>query len=84
MAKADWVEIYRSYEAEDLRDEITALKRDLKGSYSAQGVGSVNHQRDLPILQDRLGAATRVTNERKAAGAGIPLRGNVDFSDTGL
>ena len=84
MAKSDWVEIYRAYEAADLNEEMAQLKKDLKGAFSSQGVGSVSHSRDLQILQDRLGAATRVINERKARASGMSLRGWADFSDTGL
>lgn len=80
MAAEQWMEIYRSYEAADLTAEIASLQKDLKGGFSSQGSGSVNHSRDLNDLRDRLAAATRVKNERANRGAGNQHRGVVDFS----
>lgn len=78
MAFTDWLEIYQSYSAEELAEEITQLKKDIKGNYSGQGVGSVNYQRDLTMIQSRLRAATRVVNERSQGDASN--MGEVDFS----
>lgn len=78
MASSDWQEIYRSYSAEELTEEIAKLKADLDGGFAAQGSGSTNHQRDTTQLQNRLHAAIRVRSER--AGSRPPQVGRVDFS----
>ncbi len=57
MAAENWMEIYRSYTGEELVEEITQLKKDVRGAFSQQGSGSVNHQRDLGQLEARLQAA---------------------------
>jgi hypothetical protein len=80
MAAENWMEIYRSYEAAELNAEIEQLKKDLRGAFTAQGSGSVNHQRDVAMLESRLQAATRVKNERSARGQGNGMKGTVDFS----
>ena len=77
MAFTDWMEIYRTYSSEELNEEVTQLKKDLKGGYSGQGVGSVNFQRDLGMLQSRLQAISRIRNEQ--ANAGNSNVGQVDF-----
>jgi hypothetical protein len=74
------MEIYRSYETAELNDEIAQLKKDLRGAFNAQGSGSVSHQRDTTMLENRLQAATRVNNERAARGTGNGMKGTVDFS----
>lgn len=82
MAMENWAEIYRSYTAAELNTEIEDLKKSLKGGFSVQGAGSVNHQRDLAQLESRLQAATRVKNSRAGGGSGgrNPMKGSVDFS----
>ena len=80
MAAEQWLEIYRSYELEELDAEITQLQKDVRGSFSGQGQGSVNHTRDLAELRDRLQAATRVRNDRNGPGRGTMRVGQVDFS----
>jgi len=80
MGAESWMEIYRSYEAAELTEEIAQLKKDLRGALSAQGVGSVNHQRDVNMLESRLQAATRVKNERAARGTGNGMKGGEAFS----
>lgn len=81
MAAENWMEIYRSYTAEDLVEEMEQLRKDVKGSFASQGSGGVQHSRDLQELRDRLQAATRVQNERAArGGGGNPHKGQVDFS----
>jgi hypothetical protein len=79
MAAENWMEIYRSYETAELAEEIAQLKKDLRGAFTAQGSGSVNHQRDTAMLEARLQAATRVKNERAARGTGNGMKGTVDF-----
>ncbi len=64
MAMENWAEIYRGYTGEELTEEITSLRKSVSGSFSAQGSGTVTHQRDLNQLEARLQAATRVKNER--------------------
>ncbi len=78
MAMENWAEIYRSYTASELNTEIEDLKKSLRGGFSAQGAGSVNHQRDLPQLEARLQAATRVKNQRGSGGRN-PMKGRVSF-----
>lgn len=83
MAAENWMEIYRSYTGEELAEEITSLKKDVRGAFSAQGSGGVNHQRDLGQLEARLQAAVRVQNERahrNTGGGPNPMKGRVDFS----
>jgi hypothetical protein len=79
MAAENWMEIYRSYTPEELAEEITQLKKDLRGGFTAQGSGSVNHQRDVSSLEARLQGATRVQNERANRHQGNPMKGTVDF-----
>jgi len=79
MAFSDWMEIYRTYSSEELDEEVAQLKKDLKGSYSGQGVGAVNFQRDLSMLQSRLQAIARIRNEQaNAINSGV---GQVDFGN---
>ena len=73
------MEIYRSYNAADLAAEMLILRKDVAGSFSAQGSGSVNHQRDLQELRDRLQACTRVQNERANRNGPNPMKGSVSF-----
>ena len=80
MAAEQWMEIYRSYEPEELATEIVQLKKDVRGSFAAQGHGATNHQRDLAELRDRLAAAVRVSNERRGGSTGSWKVGQVDFS----
>jgi len=79
MAAETWMEIYRSYTTEDLAEEITQLKKDVRGAFTAQGSGGVNHQRDLGQLESRLQAAVRVQNERANRNGGNPSTGQVSF-----
>ena len=79
MAAENWMEIYRSYTPEELAEEITQLKKDVRGSFAQQGTGSVNHSRDLNMLENRLQAATRVQNERANRNGGNPSKGQVSF-----
>jgi hypothetical protein len=79
MAAENWMEIYRSYDTVELEAEVVQLKKDLRGSLSAQGAGSLSHQRDVNMLESRLQAATRVRNERRNRGMGNGLKGQVDF-----
>lgn len=74
------MEVYRSYTSEDLAEELTQLRKDVKGSFASQGSGSTQHSRDLQELRDRLQAATRVQNERANRGGGNSHKGRVDFS----
>lgn len=79
MAADQWMEIYRSYTTEDLSEEIAQLQKDVKGGFSSQGAGSVQHSRDLGELRDRLQAATRVKNERAGRNGGQGMKGQVSF-----
>jgi hypothetical protein len=81
MAADQWMEIYRSYESEELDVEIAQLRKDVRGSFTAQGAGSVNHSRDLGELRDRLHAASRVKSERREDAT--PMRGQVSFRRNG-
>jgi hypothetical protein len=74
----DWLIIYRSYGIEELRDEITFLKEEMKNPYSAQGLGSQSAQRDLRELKNRLAAAIRVLAEY--GGVRLIQDSVVDFS----
>jgi hypothetical protein len=80
MAVSDWLEIYRAYSGPDLDAEMVSLQAGLKGGFVSQGSGSVQHQRDLTELRDRLRAATRVKSERAGQAGGRIAR--VDFSGT--
>ena len=79
MAAENWKVIYRSYEGEELTAEIAQLKKDVRGAFTAQGGGGVNHQRDLGQLEARLEAATAVKNERANRNGGNPMKGRVSF-----
>ena len=78
MGLADWLEIYRSYTAPDLAAEVVSLQAGLRGGFVSQGSGSVQNQRDLAELRDRLRAAVRVQGERSGSAAGRVAR--ADFS----
>ena len=80
MAAENWMEIYRSYEAGELAEEVAQLKKDLRGSLTGQGAGGTNHNRDVAQLENRLQAATRVKNERSNRNSGNGNKGTVDFS----
>ncbi len=87
MSASSWINIYRSYEADELTSEITRLKSEAS-EYSTQGHGDKNYAKDLRVLEDKLTAATTVKNERaaKARGQGSTGLGNpmqVDFSRGG-
>lgn len=79
MAAEQWMEIYRAYTGAELVTEITTLQKDVAGGFSSQGSGSVQHQRDLQELRDRLQAAVRVKNERANRNGGNPMKGRVRF-----
>ena len=78
MAAEQWMEIYRSYEPDELNAEIVQLKKDVRGSFASQGHGGTQHSRDLAELRDRLNAAVRVSNEKSKGGSWKV--GQVDFS----
>ena len=83
MASAEWLEIYRSYEDDELNTEIAELREAVRksASMSAQTIGSKSFQRDLIEQRSRLAAATRVSNERYTQGGFMGNRvGYVDFS----
>lgn len=81
----DWIEIYRSYSADELASEITRLKKaisDADGINSASS-GSKTYQRDLLHLKNRLQAAVRVSGQVGASGRSprdAGLWGVPDFS----
>ena len=80
MAVANWKIIYRGYTGEALVAERESLQKGLQGGFVSQGSGSVNHQRDVTELRDRLQALTEVESER---GDTTPQRvATVDFSGT--
>jgi hypothetical protein len=64
MAEDNWMEIYRSYDAPELAEEVTQLKKDLRGSLSAQGSGSVSHQRDPAMLEKQAHVVSLATPEQ--------------------
>ena len=64
MATNDWLLIYRTYEASELDDEITFLKKESKNIYLSQGVGGKNYSRNVTTIQDRLRAALQVKAEK--------------------
>lgn len=88
MASSEWIEIYRSYSAEELAEEIADLKLQLKraSGINSQGIGSKSYQRDLLHLQNRLHAAIRVqrlgsiTSQRDSNMWGIPDASGVNIS----
>lgn len=77
MASSEWLEIYRSYTAGELDEEILKLRKDLDGGFTGQNSGGTGHTRDLADLKNRLHAATRVRNQR--SGNQQARRGVVDF-----
>jgi hypothetical protein len=81
MASSEWEEIYRSYSAAKLDEEINKLEADLDGGYSSQNSGGAGHTRDTADLKNRLHAAVRVKQSR--SGSQYPRRGRVDFGGTG-
>jgi hypothetical protein len=74
----EWLVIYRSYTNDDLSEEITFLRDEVKNPYSAQGLGSQSAQRDLRELRNRLQAALQVRGER--GGERLIRDSVVDFS----
>lgn len=81
MGASDWRVIYRGYSAEKLATEMEKLEAGLSGGFTAQSSGSVNHQRDVTELRDRLRAAADVKAERSGNAPGRVA--TVDFSGTG-
>lgn len=84
MAASQWMEIYRSYTAEELAVEVAEARADLKGAYAAAATGSTSHERNIPELVDRLQAATRVRNERAGDWDSDKRHGVVDFGGTDI
>ena len=81
MAASDWVEIYRGYTTAELIALRDKLKPEAEFSFSAQGVGSKNHQKDLKEVRDKLQAVMRVLASRdQPADAST---GFADFSGAG-
>lgn len=76
----DWLEICRSYTAAELAAEIASLQNSVRGGFVNQGSGSVQNQRDLTELRDRLRAAVRVQSVRSGSAASRLAR--ADFSAT--
>lgn len=84
----DWVEIYRSYSADELAETIASLKKAVRDAEGISGAsaGSKTFQRDFVHIKNRLQAAIRVqgnsgsTAENAARNAG--MWGVPDFSNT--
>lgn len=83
MALADWVEIYRDYSTEDLRELRRELRAEAETSYSAQGLGGKSQQTALSEVRDKLQAATRVLRERTEGASSDDYSGRADFSGLG-
>lgn len=84
----DWIEIYRSYSATELAEDIERLKKAIREAdgISAAGAGSKNYQRDLIHLKTRLQAAIRVQGQTGSTAAGAAkaagMWGVPDFTST--
>jgi hypothetical protein len=68
MATTDWQEIYATYSAAELQEEIVALKK-LATPLMSQQVGSKSYTKDLREIRDRLQAATRMLYSNSAGSA---------------
>lgn len=80
MAMQDHLELYDSFNGQQLAEEHARLMEARKGFVSQQA-GSKSYTQDLKRVDDQLSAVVRIQNMRKTAGGG---RGNamgvVDFS----
>jgi hypothetical protein len=80
MSMTSWLEIYRAYSGDELNEEMASLRKSLAGGFISQSSGSVQHQKDVTELWDRLQAATRVYNTRRGAPSAGMQVGKIDFS----
>ncbi len=78
MASINWEDIYVTYTAEELDEEIAFLKAESKSIYISQSQGSKSFSRSLSDLSMRLTAATRVKSQRGGGGFGPGTLGGVD------
>lgn len=83
MASTDWVEIYESYSAQELAEEISRLKQAAKDgeNFTAQSVGGKSYSADLNELRTKLAAAIRV--QTNAGASARPRIGVANFGNLG-
>lgn len=67
MASTEWIEIYASYNGDELEREIERLKTQAT-FYTSQGEGDRQYTKDIREVRDRLHAAIRIRNQRREAG----------------
>jgi hypothetical protein len=75
----DWLEIYRSYTADELTAEIASLRKQSASTYTGQTAGNKSYTKDPALVAAKLRAATRVQSERGSGGADAFV-GVADFS----
>jgi len=83
MASTNWIEIYESYSAAELAQEIADLKAAAKegSNFTAQSVGGKSYQADLSNIEAKLAAAVRV--QTNAGGSARNRVGVANFGNLG-
>ncbi len=81
MASSAWLATYRTYDSDELAEEIVALKKQSKNQFISQNVGSKGYTRSVEETRDRLNAATRVQAERGRAAMSPMQRGEFGVPD---
>ena len=73
----EWLKIYRKYTDQELSDEISWLKTQVRNPLNAQTEGGRSYARSTAEFRDRLSAALEVQAERSST---TPRHGIADFS----
>lgn len=81
MASPEWLEIFRSYTADELSAHIADLKKEIS-VYAVQQIGSKSYTKDLAELRSQLSSAVRVRGERSSSAPSAAGVG--DFTGVGL
>lgn len=73
----EWLKIYRKYTDQELSDEISWLKTQVRNPFNAQTEGGRSYARSTAEFRDRLSAAMEAQAERTND---TPRHGIADFS----
>ena len=64
MASPEWLEIFRSYTADELASHVVSLKKQIT-VFSSQTVKDKSYTKDLGELKSQLSSAIRIQTERR-------------------
>jgi hypothetical protein len=74
----EWLQIYDSYTDEELTEEVTWLKTQVRNPFNAQTEGARSYARSTAEMRTRLAAATQIQQGR--SNSSFVRHGRADFS----